>query len=777
MELFYNPNVMPEDEVRKTFVARQKLVDELVGLVERQPDGAGVQHVVIIAPRGMGKTTVLLMVSFTIKDRGLDEKWQAVKFPEESYGINDLADLWLEIASCLSSDTADPAVLERAKNLRDEYPDYDDLQEALLALLKDWRRKHGKRLLLLIDNFDLIFEQINDERDNARLREVLMNDGTMMVIGGATTFFHEARAYDQPLYNFFRIETLDDLKYPQMQELLRKRAELDRLINFEEILKANAARFRLLEYFTGGNPRLVLMLYRVLTQSDLSDVRRGLEKLLDEVTPYYKAKTETLPAQQRKILDYIARISSKTREGVTPTEIAKEVRSTPNQVSSQLKRLSDLGYVRAANLRERNSYYMLSEPLYAIWHQMRFGHDARRRMQWLVDFMKVWYEAEEMGVEDLKLETRFRDHLSASRLREARDTLEHRRYLALAMEGLPSQTQAHDSIICGYLDMSATETLKKDVLPEVDLKTVSAETRKRLLDVGCITEQQFNEAEAFAARRLAYTAYQEKRYEDALRELDRALSINPEDNWSWHYRGLTLGNLNRCEEEIESYDRALSINPGDDFSWYNRGNALHDLERYEEAIESYDHALSINSRDYWYWHNRGVALRKLNRLEEAVENYDRALSISPEDNKTWLNRAIAYLFKYRSVVIKSGINADERDWHEALNSAKHADVQQWADVLLQYLMELAEIIDLAFVRQLIAESGVEERLFPLARAIDYLLTRDEALIEKLSPEVRGIVEEIIKKLGNAAGSVNEPAPGKRKGKSKSNTRRRTSKRL
>src|SRR5215213_8903014 len=100
MEFLYNPNAMPEDEVRKTFVARQRLVDELVSLVERQPDGAGVQHVVIIAPRGMGKTTVLLMVSFTIKDKGLDEKWQVVKFPEESYRIYDLADLWLEVVNC-----------------------------------------------------------------------------------------------------------------------------------------------------------------------------------------------------------------------------------------------------------------------------------------------------------------------------------------------------------------------------------------------------------------------------------------------------------------------------------------------------------------------------------------------------------------------------------------------------------------------------------------------------------------------------------------------------
>jgi len=446
VELLYNPDSMLEEEIKATFVARHELIDELVELIARQPDGAGVQHVVIIAPRGMGKTTVLLMVQFAVRDGDLAENWQTVKFAEESYGVYDLSDCWIEALSRLAAETDDADLLERTEKLKEQYRDSDDLQEAALALIKDWRRQHHKRLVLLVDNFDLILEQINDERDNARLRDALMNDGTVMLIGGATTFFREARAYDQPLYNFFKIVNLNNLRFAQMQDLLRRRAEIDRVENFEEKLKANEGRLRVLEYFTGGNPRLVLMVYRVVMQSDISEVRRGLEKLLDEATPYYKAKVESLPAQQRKILDYIARESSRTREGVTPTAIAGATRLKPNQVSAQLKRLSDLGYVRAANLRERHSYYTLSEPLYAIWHQMRFGRDARQRMQWLVDFLKVWYGLSEIGVESQRLETKFVEHLSAGRLREARDVLDHRRYLAEAMDDLSAKASTQESV-------------------------------------------------------------------------------------------------------------------------------------------------------------------------------------------------------------------------------------------------------------------------------------------------------------------------------------------
>ena len=495
MEFLYNPDSMSEEEIKEMFVARQWMIDELVSLVERQPDGAGVQHILIIAPRGMGKTTVLLMVKFAIKDLGLATRWQAVKFPEESYGVYDLSDFWLETLNLIAADTGDDELQKRAEELKAEYPDNDDLQEAALAMIKDWRRKHKKRLVLLVDNFDMILEQINDERDNARLRELLMNDGTMMMMGCAVSHFREVRDYDQPLYNFFKIYDLANLKFEQMQELLRRRAALDGRENFEEKLKENAGRLRVLEYFTGGNPRLVLMLYRVVTQSNISEVRRALEKLLDEVTPYFKSKVESLPAQQRKILDQIARVSSKTNEGLTPTEIAGAVRLTSNQVSAQLKRLSDDGYVRAANLRGRSSYYTLSEPLYAIWHQMRFGRDARERMQWLVNFLKVWYDAKEVGPESTRLESRFREFLGAGRMREARDALDHRFYLAEAMDDSPVRASTMDGVVRGYLELKDTETLKKDVLNPAMIASLPDETLQLLYKAGCISKKDLRRPE------------------------------------------------------------------------------------------------------------------------------------------------------------------------------------------------------------------------------------------------------------------------------------------
>ncbi len=836
MELFYNPHAMPEDEIKKTFVARQHLLDELVSLIEHQPDGAGVQHVIIIAPRGMGKTTMLLMVQFAVRDRCLSSKWQTVQFPEESYSINDLADFWTEVIDHLAFDTNDAALRGKVAELRVEYGDSDDLQEAALAVIKDWSRKRGKRMLLLIDNLDMIFEQINDTRDNARLREVLMNDGTMMILGGATTFFREVRDYDQPLYNFFKIYNLDGLRFEQMTQLLRQRAELDLRENFEETLKANTARLRVLEHFTGGNPRFLLMLYRVATQSDISQARRGLEKLLDEVTPYFKAKTESLPAQQRKILDFIARESSRTQEGVTPGAVAQATRMTTNQASAQLKRLTELGYVQAANLRSRSSYYTLSEPLYAIWYKMRMGRDARQRMEWLVDFLKQWYEAEEMKTESGRLDGLFREHLSAGRLVEAGKTLEFRHCLALAMgeeiltpnllASLPLETRNYLRQ-AGWISEDMVIQAKASALLSVEAQRKAELTAIIEQIISAVEEGRFDEIlqQVDGSLEIAphlqfgwflrgYALYELNRYEEAIASIDRGLGIELNDPEAWHLRGVALSELGKYEEAIESFDRALEIKPDDHEVWVNRGNVLDELGRHQEAVESYGRALEIEPDDHQAWNNRGIALGKLGRYEEAIENFNRILQIKPGSHLAWYNhgtalfklnryeeaiasydralkinpthhealhyRSVAYLIKFLLSISEDDENTARQDWNEGRKSSEYLEKKDQHNMAAVVLQTTAEAGHLKLARQLISESDLEEPLFPLARAIDYLLIGDEALIEKLSPEVRGIVEEIVDKLGKSSGKTpraQATARKKKTTKKKSGPRSRVRKQL
>lgn len=789
MELFYNPERMSETEIRETFVAHQWLVDEIISIVKRQPKGAAVQHVVIVAPRGMGKTTLLLILRLTVLNQDIAKRWQPVLFPEESYSVYDLADLWLEVLDHIASETGETELHEEVEKLKNSHPNSEDLEPLALAQIKDWHRKHKKRLLMLVDSLDLILEQIGNEKDNASLRNVLMNDGTMMFVGGSTTFFKEARAYDQPLYNFFKIYNLNGLNSEQIEDLLRRRAKLDDVPNFEELLRANRTRLRVLEYFTGGNPRLVLMLYRVITQSQITEVRRGLEKLLDEVTPYYKAKIETLPPQQRKILDQIARISAQTREGLTPTEIAAATRLAVNQVSSQLKRLADDGYVRAANIRGRSSYYTLSEPLYAIWHQMRFSRDARMKMNWLVMFLKGWYDAKELGEECQRLETLFSRYLSAGLEREARDALEYRRYLMEAIEDQQFRLRTLESIIVGYLDLCEFDKLKSDMLAGIDVGALSEGTQHRLRAAGVVTlEPMSSELEALRALREKLKTMEESisielvehkfieaseilqefanefpkdsphhqinravaalfldKPEECLSHLKSVLEKLPDLAGAWTIKGIALKRVGRFDEAAEALTHAIEIDPESENvkNFELLGDTLEQLGHTEEALANFEKALQINPHSFVLLYGRARLLAALSRTDEAGSEFDRALSVQSDSAEEWYERGVL-LGSYGQ--IEEALKSFDRAAELNPNSYRFVFDKCWTlkilgrnDETLECVEQLLnlepESADAYFLRGVVNTKDAEASLSDLKHAFSLTSSSHRILVDDLPARV------------------------------------------
>jgi len=703
MEMLYNPDVMSANEFKATFVGREDLLHELVGLVNSQPEGAGVQHAIVIAPRGMGKTSLLQRLYFAVLESELSNTWLPLKYPEELYGVADLADFWLETLRLLAVETHDPALGEQAKTLLLRFKQRGDIAEAAFALLKDVRQRSGKRLLLLVENLDQLFETFSDEQNNARLREVLMNDGTVMLVGSAVKYFKQARSYDQPLYNFFKTFDLNPLSFEQTQALLLRRAEEDGIAYFADTLQANIARQRVLYHFTQGIPRLVLMLYRVLMESDVSAVRLALEKLLDEVTPYYKARIEVLPTQTRKLLDFIARAAAKTHEGVSPTVLAAEVQLPVNQVNSQLKRLTEAGYLRSVPLRGRAACYVLSEPLYSLWHQMRLNPETRsRKLAWLVDFLYQWYDDRERVEEAERLFKSFQEHERNNDVPHSLAALEHAQLLAQS---------AMNTEVEGQL-------LRKTARMFARVKNKHFEPNN------------INESHA-----------------EFRHTIEATLARNPSDAESWVAKG---DFLTRIDEEyskaLDCFDQALTIKPNDAEAWGMRGAALYFLGRYEEALLAEQHGLKINPNDSGLWNNYGVTLKELGRNMEAMDAYIRALEIDPENELAKSNQASLFnLFEdqFLEAVVGNQLESARQIWG---NLCKLAAVEALVRIRKRCLIFAARRRLWAFTRELIESASLGEELFPLDRAVEYLQSGDENLLEKLTLEVKDIVQMFVDNL-------------------------------
>jgi protein O-GlcNAc transferase len=134
------------------------------------------------------------------------------------------------------------------------------------------------------------------------------------------------------------------------------------------------------------------------------------------------------------------------------------------------------------------------------------------------------------------------------------------------------------------------------------------------------------------------TALQAKnRLEEAMICYEKALAINPGYMKAYNNLGSVLKNRGNVAEAVVYFQKALVINPDYITAHCNLGSALQELGRGEEAVVCFQKALSIDP-NYAPAHNSlGLSLKELGKIKEAVANYQKALSIKPDFQEAYSN--------------------------------------------------------------------------------------------------------------------------------------------
>ena len=135
----------------------------------------------------------------------------------------------------------------------------------------------------------------------------------------------------------------------------------------------------------------------------------------------------------------------------------------------------------------------------------------------------------------------------------------------------------------------------------------------------------------FEARSLlGSVCFQRGDYEEAIRQIDVALRVNPNAAFAHNNRGKILINLQKFDESLASFDRAISLQPNFAEAFHNRGNALRGVNRLNDALASFEKAIALRADYAEAFCGRGLSLQELNRWEEALANYDRAIALKSD---------------------------------------------------------------------------------------------------------------------------------------------------
>jgi tetratricopeptide (TPR) repeat protein len=137
-------------------------------------------------------------------------------------------------------------------------------------------------------------------------------------------------------------------------------------------------------------------------------------------------------------------------------------------------------------------------------------------------------------------------------------------------------------------------------------------------------------------------------HQEALDAYNRAVALDPEDEWGYANRAETLVKLERYPEAIADFSRALDINAFNDWAWAHRGEAHRLAEHYPEALSDFQRALNLDPKYIWVLMSRGQVYEALKDYPRAVEAFSRVVEIDPQESWGYAHRGEAHRLMKRN---------------------------------------------------------------------------------------------------------------------------------
>jgi tetratricopeptide (TPR) repeat protein/DNA-binding transcriptional ArsR family regulator len=628
----FTPSMLSAETLEAIFVKREKLAARLVDLIRESALTDNKHYVLLVGPRGIGKTHLVSLLYHRVKsDEQVADRLVVAWLREEEWGVSSFLDLLLRILRALHEEENDKDLAAECEKLRTVSAEQAELDAENLL-----KRTVGKRTLLLIaENLDDIFNGLGEDGQE-RLRGYIQNNPFFTILATSQSLFSGVSLRTSPFYAFFETQHLEEFVFEDAVSLIANIAELEGNKELGSMVQTprGRARVRAVHHLAGGNPRVYVIFSGFLTTDSLDGLVGPALQTLDDLTPYYQARMSHLTSQQRKIVDFLCQ----RRHALPVGEIASGNFLTPQTTSSQLGRLRELGYVRCHETG-RESYYELREPLMRLCNEVKNQHTGTVRL--FVDFLRIWFSPSELT------------HRFAGLGPEAQA---ERAYLAQAM--MASNEEAHTPVLAACLrdywrfvqgGDFASALGAADELTEIGGYASDWMKRAYCLEkLGRIEESRESRDKAMTLEPETAEGWCDHGimlngcglFEKALRSFDRAVELNPDSTAAWRGRAVALDSLKRYEESLECDERTLKLEPADPLNWRNRGAALERLKRYEEALGSYDKSSQLDPTDALTWRYRAFSLEKLGRYEEALACHDKSLELNSNDPLGWRFRTL-----------------------------------------------------------------------------------------------------------------------------------------
>ena len=145
--------------------------------------------------------------------------------------------------------------------------------------------------------------------------------------------------------------------------------------------------------------------------------------------------------------------------------------------------------------------------------------------------------------------------------------------------------------------------------------------------LSCAAEAQQAESEVLVAQ--GVVAYDEQRYDDALRLLSRSRELNPGDSRGLYYLGLTQLALKNPSEAVSALEAASQLQPSDSSINYQLGVAYFTAGRYDEATPLLEQAYKTDPSSENLGYYVGLGRYRQKDYKQAIDAFNATKTSDP----------------------------------------------------------------------------------------------------------------------------------------------------
>jgi tetratricopeptide (TPR) repeat protein len=170
---------------------------------------------------------------------------------------------------------------------------------------------------------------------------------------------------------------------------------------------------------------------------------------------------------------------------------------------------------------------------------------------------------------------------------------------------------------------------------------------------------EYNPRDPLAYYNRAFAFNELNQYENAIKDLNVTIEIDPSYTNAYINRGLAYSNLKLDENALADYTKAIELDPLSALAYGNRGMVNYDLKRYDKCIEDCTKAIELDPSNTNAYINRGLACSSLKQIENAMIDYNKAIELNPNLALAYSNRG---LLRYNSLHYEKAIE----DYNKAI---------------------------------------------------------------------------------------------------------------